>query len=120
MVKSFNEWSNTNMKKMKITYRELEPELKKLISKPQLTINEFKKLIPMLISDDEEVVRLGIELFKTYDYKNFPLTVYEICLGCNINNKEFDIPENINRNLLDYYCSKMLNKAICKGMFLPF
>lgn len=102
------------------TTNTLTSELQKLISKPSITWNEFKKLIPMLISDDREVVRLGVELFKTYDYKNFPLTIYEICFVCDINIKEFDIPENINRNILDYYCSRMLNKAIYKDLFLPF
>lgn len=97
----------------------LGSELRKLISKPLLTIDEFKRLIPMLISDDKEVVRLGIELFKTYDYKSFPRTALEICLCCNISTKEFDI-QNVNSNIIDEYCSKKLNCAMYKDLFLPF
>ena len=45
----------------------LESELRKLISKPHITYAEFKKLIPMLTSNDKEITRLGIEFLKTYD-----------------------------------------------------
>lgn len=53
MVKSFNEWPNTNMKKMKITYRELEQTIK------------------LLQSPDKEINQLAIELFRIYDVKVF-------------------------------------------------
>ena len=53
MVKSFNEWPNTNMKKMKITYRELEQAIK------------------LLQSPDKEINSLGIELLKFYNISVF-------------------------------------------------
>lgn len=101
------------------TTNTLKSELRKLTSKPLLTIDEFEKLIPMLISEDKEVVRLGVELFKTYDYESFPRTVLEICLCCNISSREFDA-QNVNKNIVDNYCSKKLNYAKYKDLFLPF
>lgn len=53
MIRSFNEWPNTNMKKMEITYRELEQGIK------------------LLQSSDKEINQLGIELFRIYDIKVF-------------------------------------------------
>lgn len=52
------------------TTNTLESELRKLTSKSPITLNEFEKLIPMLISDDKDIVRLGIELLKTYNYRD--------------------------------------------------
>lgn len=34
----------------------------------KITFDDFKKLIPMFLSDDTEIVTLGLELFQTYDY----------------------------------------------------
>lgn len=53
MVKSFNEWPNTNMKKMKITYR------------------EFEQAIKLLQSPDKEINSLGIELLRFYNISVF-------------------------------------------------
>ena len=52
----------------------LTSELQKLISEPPITLDEFEKLIPMFLSDDLEIVTLGIELFQTYDYSELFFT----------------------------------------------
>ena len=41
---------------------------------PKITFDDFKKLIPMFLSDDLEIVTLGIELFQTYDYSELFFT----------------------------------------------
>lgn len=95
--------------------RELEFELRKLTSKPLLTIDEFEKLIPMLISDDKEIVRLGIELFKTYDYKDLRLTISSLSAYVGVNMGEFDINWYcFNNNVLDELCNRKLNFAFHK------
>ena len=53
MIKSFNERPNTNMKKMIITYRELEQGIK------------------LLQSTDKEIQQLGIELLGLYKINIF-------------------------------------------------
>ena len=53
MIRSFTDRSNTNMKKMTITYRELEQGIK------------------LLQSSDREINQLAIELFRIYDVRVF-------------------------------------------------
>lgn len=60
MIKWCNEWSKNNMKKMTITYRELEQGIK------------------LLQSPDKEINQLGIELLKLHDINIF----HTVCSNC--------------------------------------
>lgn len=71
----------------------LRSELRKLISKPPITLNEFEKLIPMLTSDDKEIVRLGIEFLKTYNYRDLRWTISTLSMYVGVSIDEFDITQ---------------------------
>ena len=78
---------------------------------PKITFDDFKKLIPMFLSDDLEIVILGIELFQTYDYSELFFTTQWICRYFY---PEFEclIPLEIDKNLeLDELCKMHLTQA---------
>lgn len=92
----------------------LTSELQKLISKPPITLNEFEKLIPMLTSNDKEIVRLGIELLKTYNYRDLRWTISSLSAYVGVSMDEFDITQCFNKNVLDEWCNRKLNFAFRK------
>jgi len=96
------------------TTNTLESELRKLISKPSITLNEFKKLIPMLTSNDKEVIRLGIEFLKTYNCSELRWTIGSLSAYVGVNMDEFNITSNLSRNFLDELCNRELSLAFQK------
>lgn len=76
---------------------------------PKITFDDFKKLIPMFLSDDSEIVTLGLELFQTYDYSELFFTTQWI-------NRYFypilELPNGIDKNSeLDELCKLHLMQA---------
>ena len=76
---------------------------------PRITFDDFKKLIPMFLSDDSEIVTLGIELFQTYDYSELFFTAQWI-------NWYFyplpELPNGIDKNPeLDELCKTHITQA---------
>ena len=92
----------------------LTSELQKLISEPPITLDEFEKLIPMLTSNDKEVIRLGIELLKTYNYRDLRWTISSLSAYVGVSMDEFDITQCFNKNILDELCNRKLNFAFHK------
>ena len=56
---------------------------------PKITIDDFEKLIPMFVSDDTEINKLGIELFKTFDYSDLPYTTGILLLRLSLDSSTF-------------------------------
>lgn len=86
----------------------MDEKIKKL---PKITFNDFKKLIPMFLSDDLEIVTLGLELFQTYDYSELFFTVLWINFHFY---PAFKLPNwsNIDKNSeLDKLCKTHLTQA---------
>ena len=56
--------------------------------KPKITIEDFDKLLTMFLSDDRDVVILGLEMLQTYDYSDLRETITDLNWGiiwnCNI------------------------------------
>lgn len=78
---------------------------------PKITFNDFKKLIPMFLSDDLEIVTLGIELFQTYDYSELVFTTQWIYRHF-YPDFEYLIPLGIDQNPeLDELCKTHLSQA---------
>ena len=76
---------------------------------PKITFDDFKKLIPMFLSDDSEIVTLGIGLFQTYDYSELFFTTHWI-------NHYFyplpKLPNSVCKNSeLDELCKMHLTEA---------
>lgn len=78
---------------------------------PKITFDDFKKLIPMFLSDDLEIVTLGIELFQTYDYSELFFTTQWI-YRYFYPDFEYLIPLEIDKNPeLDELCKLHLTQA---------
>lgn len=78
---------------------------------PKITFDDFKKLIPMFLSDDLEIVTLGIELFQTYDYSELFFTTRWINLHF-FPNFELPNPSGIDENYeLDELCKMHITQA---------
>lgn len=78
---------------------------------PKITFDDFKKLIPMFLSDDLEIVTLGIELFQTYDYSELFFTTQWI-YRYFYPDFEYLIPLEIDKNPeLDELCKLHLIQA---------
>lgn len=46
--------------------------------KPKITIEDFDKLLTMFLSDDRDVVILGLEMLQTYDYSDLRRTITDL------------------------------------------
>lgn len=78
---------------------------------PKITFDDFKKLIPMFLSDDLEIVTLGIELFQTYDYSELFFTTQQINFHF-YPNFELPNPSVIDKiSELDKLCKTHLSQA---------
>ena len=43
--------------------------------KPKITVEDFDKLLTLFLSDDRDVVILGLEMLQTYDYSDLRKTI---------------------------------------------
>lgn len=78
---------------------------------PKITFDDFKKLIPMFLSDDTEIVTLGLELFQTYDYSELFFTTQWINFYF-YPNFEFQNPSVIDKiSELDKLCKTYISQA---------
>lgn len=78
---------------------------------PKITFDDFKKLIPMFLSDDLEIVTLGLELFQTYDYSELFFTTRWINRHF-YPDFEYLIPLEVDKNPeLDELCELHLKQA---------
>ena len=68
-------------------------------NKSKITIEDFDKLLTLFLSDDRDVVILGLEMLQTYDYSDLRKTITDLNWGiiwnCNI---PCDLHENIKWN----------------------
>ena len=44
-------------------------------NKPKITVEDFDKLLTLFLSDDRDVVILGLEMLQTYDYSDLRKTI---------------------------------------------
>ena len=87
----------------------MNERIKKL---PKITFDDFKKLIPMFLSDDLEIVKLGIELFQTYDYSELCFTTQWIYRHF-YPDFEYLIPLEADKNPeLDELCKLHLTQSV--------
>lgn len=78
---------------------------------PKITFDDFKKLIPMFLSDDLEIVTLGIELFQTYNYSELFFTT--LCINFHFYPTfKLPNPNSVDKNSeLDKLCKTHLTQA---------
>ena len=49
--------------------------------KPKITVEDFDKLLTLFLSDDRDVVILGLEMLQTYDYSDLRKTITNLNWG---------------------------------------
>ena len=85
--------------------------MRKFKKLPKITFDDFKKLIPMFLSDDSEIVTLGLELFQTYDYSELFFTALWIYRYFYPNFEDLT-PLKIDKNPeLDELCKTHITQA---------
>ena len=67
--------------------------------KPKITIEDFDKLLTMFLSDDRDIVILGLEMLQTYDYSDLRETIKDLNWGIMWNkNLPYDLHKGIKWN----------------------
>jgi hypothetical protein len=52
--------------------------MQSVFDKPKITVEDFDKLLTMFLSDDRDVVILGLEMLQTYDYSDLRKTITDL------------------------------------------
>lgn len=87
--------------------------MQSVFDKSKITIEDFDKLLTMFLSDDRDVVILGLEMLQTYNYSDLKETIRDLNWGL-LWNKEilYDLHDGIQWN-----CNSTIDR-VAHSLFL--